>query len=108
MSVPLAAAVEHPPPEGRTKSEDKEMAVETITVESKGPLSAPATAQLDESVWQAWLAKGRARDARTRAREMKLLKWAMILGLLAVAFSWRLRAEGTPSTHPAAAYEAER
>jgi hypothetical protein len=53
----------------------------------------PAAKPLDEAVWQAWLAKGRAKDRRRSAVQIKALKWAGILGLLvAAAFSLRVGA----------------
>ena len=40
---------------------------------------------LDEAVWQAWKAKGRARDRQGRETRIKALKWGSIIALLAVA-----------------------
>lgn len=47
-----------------------------------------AWAPLDEAVWQAWVAKGRAQDLRSSAVRIKALKWASIVGLLAAAGLW--------------------
>jgi hypothetical protein len=43
---------------------------------------------LDEAVWQAWKAKGRARERQGRATRIKALKWGSIVALLAVAGLW--------------------
>jgi hypothetical protein len=40
---------------------------------------------LDEAVWQAWLEKGRAQDARSTAVRTKAVKWVSIAALLAAA-----------------------
>ena len=49
---------------------------------------APAVKPLDEAAWQAWIARGRARDRQGRETRMKALKWASIVVLLAVAGLW--------------------
>ena len=57
----------------------------------KGPtntLTTPASKPLDEAVWQAWKAKGRAQDKRGREARIKALKWGSIVALLAVAGIW--------------------
>ena len=48
----------------------------------------PAVKLLDEAVWQAWLEKGRAQDARSRAARAKAVKWVSIAALLAAAGFW--------------------
>src|SRR5690348_13950648 len=48
----------------------------------------PAVKPLDEAVWQAWKAKGRARDRQGRETRIKALKWGSIIALLAVAGLW--------------------
>lgn len=45
----------------------------------------PAARPLNEAVWRAWVAKGRARDQRSSAARTKAVKWASIAGLLAAA-----------------------
>lgn len=45
----------------------------------------PATKPLDEAVWQAWLAKGRAQDRRDKATRMNVIKWVGIAGLVVAA-----------------------
>ena len=60
-------------------------------VEMKRPtttLETPAVRPLDEAVWRAWVARGRARDSRDCETRMKVLKWGTIAGLLAVAVLW--------------------
>jgi hypothetical protein len=49
---------------------------------------APAVKPLDEAVWQAWKAKGRARDRQGLETRIKVLKWGSIVALLAVAGLW--------------------
>jgi hypothetical protein len=44
--------------------------------------------KLNEAVWNAWVAKGRAQEKRSRAVFMKALKWFFIVGLIAAAALW--------------------
>jgi hypothetical protein len=63
----------------------------STSVELLGPLEAwapPAARPLDDAVWQAWIAKGRAQDRRSRAVRIKAVKWASIAALLAAAGFW--------------------
>jgi hypothetical protein len=46
------------------------------------------TNPLDEAVWQAWLAKGRARDNRGRARLNAAIRYVVIAVLLVAAGVW--------------------
>lgn len=48
----------------------------------------PPVKLLDEAVWQAWLDKGRAQDARSRAARAQAVKWISIAALLAAAGFW--------------------
>ena len=48
----------------------------------------PLVKTLDKAVWQAWKAKGRARDMQGRATRIKALKWGSIVVLLTVAGLW--------------------
>ena len=48
----------------------------------------PAAKPLDEAVWQAWIAKGRARDKQGRETRINALKWSSIVALLVVAGLW--------------------
>jgi hypothetical protein len=50
----------------------------------KEPLAKP----LDEALWQAWVAKGRAHDRRISATRMKAVKWVSIAALLVAAGLW--------------------
>ena len=55
---------------------------------SPSGLERPFTKPLDEEVWQAWVAKGRARERRSSAALAKAAKWVSIAGLLAAAGLW--------------------
>jgi hypothetical protein len=46
----------------------------------------PLMKPLDETVWQAWLAKNRAEELRRSATRVKTVKWASVLTLVAAAF----------------------
>jgi cell division septal protein FtsQ len=46
---------------------------------------------LDETVWQAWLAKNRTEDRRRTAVRMKIVKIITFLLLLALIFIWQIR-----------------
>jgi hypothetical protein len=48
----------------------------------------PAVKPLDEAVWQAWLAKGYAREQRNSAFRVKAVKWATAATLLATVGMW--------------------
>src|SRR5690242_20275373 len=48
----------------------------------------PVSEALNETLWQAWVAKGRAQDQRSSATRMKAVKWASIAVLLAAAWLW--------------------
>ena len=56
--------------------------------ESPKVATAPAAKPLDEAVWQAWVAKGRARDQRSSVARTKAMKWTSAAGLLAAAGLW--------------------
>jgi len=43
---------------------------------------------LDEAVWKAWVAKGRAQERRSGAAHSKAVEWASIAGLLVAAGVW--------------------
>ncbi len=57
-------------------------------IETQKVWTPPAEKPLDEAVWQAWLAKGRANDRRRRAAFMKGVKLVSLAGLLAAAGQW--------------------
>ena len=48
----------------------------------------PVVKPLDEAVWQAWVAKGRAQERRSSAAHMKAVKWVSIAALLVAAGLW--------------------
>lgn len=48
----------------------------------------PAVKPLDEAVWRAWGAKGRAHDRRDSATRIKAVKWISIAVLLVAAGLW--------------------
>jgi hypothetical protein len=58
----------------------------STSVELRGP--PPAARPLDDAVWQAWIAKGRAQDRRSSAARIRAVKWASVVGLLIVAGFW--------------------
>jgi hypothetical protein len=45
----------------------------------------PLVKPLDESVWQAWVLKGRAQDERSHAAGVKVVTWISLVTLLLVA-----------------------
>jgi len=64
------------------------MATSVELLEPRATWAPPAAKPLEEAVWQAWVAKGRARDQRNRATWRKIIKWAGIAGLLAASGLW--------------------
>jgi hypothetical protein len=56
--------------------------------ESPSRWELPAAEPLDEAVWQAWVAKGRAHDLRSSAGRIRAVQLASITGLLAAAGFW--------------------
>lgn len=50
--------------------------------------SPPAAMALDEAVWQAWVAKGRAQERQSNAKRIRAVKWASIAVLLGAAGLW--------------------
>jgi hypothetical protein len=56
--------------------------------DSQTPWEPPAAPPLDEAVWQAWMARGRAKEERGREAHLKAAKWISIVVLLAVAGLW--------------------
>jgi hypothetical protein len=51
-------------------------------------MESPPAKPLDEAVWQAWKAKGRAQDKRGREARIKALKWGSMVALLSLAALW--------------------
>jgi uncharacterized membrane protein YoaK (UPF0700 family) len=56
--------------------------------ESRSAWERPLAKPLDEALWQAWVAKGRAQDRRRSAARVKAMQWISIAGLLAAAGLW--------------------
>ena len=57
----------------------------------KTPITTSETATvttLDERRWQAWVARGRARDRQGRDTQLKALKWVSIVAVLAMGALW--------------------
>jgi hypothetical protein len=50
--------------------------------------SPPAATALDEAVWKAWVAKGRAQERRSIATRIIAVKWAATAVLLGAAGFW--------------------
>ena len=48
----------------------------------------PVAKPLDDAVWRAWVAKGRARERRNAARRFMIVKLFSIVALLATAALW--------------------
>jgi len=61
----------------------------TVAAEESQSAWAPVAAKpLDEAVWRAWVAKGRAQDRLGCAKRIKAVKWVTIAGLLGAAALW--------------------
>ena len=56
--------------------------------ESRGGWEPPPAKPLDEVVWKAWAAKGRAQDRQGSAARARAVKWVSIAALLAAAGLW--------------------
>jgi len=50
--------------------------------------AAPEAKPLDEAVWQAWVAKGRAADKRGSNKHLEAMKWVAIAVLLSSVVLW--------------------
>jgi hypothetical protein len=61
-------------------------AVETRRLD--GPDSTPVGAQLNETTWAAWVAKGRAGDRRAADSRVRLTRWFAIAALLVAGAFW--------------------
>ena len=54
---------------------------------------APETKPLDEAVWKAWVAKGRAEDRRSRTALLKAAAWGLLVAAVAgAAVAYHLKA----------------
>jgi len=72
----------------RDQEREKYMSKAVAVKESAIAWESPPVKPLDEAVWQAWKAKGRAQDRHRREARIKALKWGSIVALLAVAALW--------------------
>lgn len=48
----------------------------------------PPVKPLDEAVWNAWVARGRAQDRRDSAARVRAIEWVSVAALLAAAALW--------------------
>ncbi len=64
------------------------MSTAVVPNESVAPWQSPPVALLDEAVWRAWAAKGRAQELRTNTAFVKSIKWISIAALLVTAGLW--------------------
>jgi hypothetical protein len=67
--------------------EAKHMSI-SVKLQTPSALARPFTEPLDEGLWQAWMAKGHAREQRSSAARVNAAKWVAIGGLLAAAGLW--------------------
>jgi len=56
--------------------------------ESPAARELPPVSPLDQAVWNAWVTRGRAKEARGHEMRIKAAKWISIVGLLAAAGLW--------------------
>ena len=61
------------------------MSTPVISQKTPGVLALPLATPLDESVWQAWVFKGRAENERSHAATMKAVTWTSLVTLLLAA-----------------------
>ena len=64
------------------------MSVSNGLQESRSGWKTPPAKPLNEAVWQAWKAKGRAQDLRGSEARLKAVKLVSIVGLFAAAGLW--------------------
>lgn len=64
------------------------MSGSVVHQESGSGWNPPLAKPQPEAEWQAWVAKGRARDLRKSAARVKAVKWVSIAVLLATAAFW--------------------
>ena len=67
------------------------MSTSSITSAGQPSWAPTATKPLDETVWQAWLAKNRTEERRKTAVRMKILKVFAFFLLLALVVVWQMR-----------------
>jgi Family of unknown function (DUF6804) len=61
------------------------MSTSVTLQKAQGVFAPPLAKPLDESMWQAWVLKGRAQDERSHAVGMKAMTWLSLVTLLLVA-----------------------
>jgi len=59
-----------------------------VATEELSVWAPPAAKPLDETVWEAWSARGRAQDRRSSAARISAVKWASIAVLIGAAGLW--------------------
>jgi hypothetical protein len=65
------------------------MSASVTSQKTQDVLALPPATPLDESVWQAWVLKGRAQDERSHAAAMNAVTWiSLVTLLLAAAGLW--------------------
>lgn len=74
--------------QNRAMKERYEMSTSVGLQELREVREPPLSKPLDEAVWQAWIAKGRAHDRRSRAARVKAVKWVSVAALLVAAGPW--------------------
>ena len=84
----MELGAEHNTTAMRDQEREKYMSKAVAVRESTTAWESPPVKPLDEAVWQAWKAKGRAQDQRGRETRIRALKWGSIVALLAVAGLW--------------------
>jgi hypothetical protein len=68
-----------------TKKAGKEMSTSVTLQKTQDVFAPPLARPLDESVWQAWVLKGRTQDERSHAAGTKAVTWISLVTLLLVA-----------------------
>ena len=84
----MELGAEHNTTAMRDQEREKYMSKAVAAKESTTAWGSPQVKPLDEAVWQAWKAKGRAQDRQGREARIKALKWGSIVALLAIAALW--------------------
>jgi len=64
------------------------MSTSVVAEKSQNTWATPEAKPLDEAVWRAWLLRGVAEEARSKAAVIKVVKCIAIAGLLLAAALW--------------------
>ncbi|SRR5579871_1274574 len=59
-----------------------------VATEEPSVWTPPAARPLDETMWQAWVARGRTHDRRSRVARISAVKWVSIATLLVATVFW--------------------